>query len=1009
MNPENINIQQLLTTILNYKPEDNISFLIFLLILFITAFICLSFLINSTTKFIGALYNFSNFLKDNGISTVFSKSKQQNIRKRKQFCAVLKADLSYISKYESWNDQFFTDLEAEVESEGGYYMTPFHKLIRKKSVGLRKEKSLIKAIQSSTERAIQLTGEAGAGKSVALRHLATQLAEIGMKSNDKNAVVPLYINLREMSPTKNANICADSIRDFIFGNIRRGDSDTVTFVKQNWDDYRDRGVWYFLFDSFDEIPEILHAQNGSATQKKYAEAIREFLNGMGECKGVLASREFKGPEALPWEKFRIANLTIKKQHELVKNAFLSEDGEKMVLHHLASKGGMLAHTPLFLTLLCKYVKEEKKPPRNDHELLERHINRLAKKDSEYLAEKYHLTPCQLLAGAQIITCLFAEDETLGLSPTIEQIEAAAKNNHFNINVKCITSALVDTKIGRSDVQNASHGEQRFAFAHRRYQEVLFVRHIVNNPNHIPADSLLTDTKWREYTVTLLETQPNSILGSLFNAAMEIISNGINNDEPNVYTIKNNSSTGYNWNTRTIDVLSILQEGLSRRTNDIPENLKTCIYNFISQRWANGDVFDRNNSLKYASLLPEDKLIELIEYAFHSGTTKAEDIAFNQVTALKEVKNDIIRNAVLKKLSSTLINAKSNIDILRAEALSERLPHNLGSSIVVKRCLFLRKISELSKFTYPITLPIYIAHKIELFIKNKKSYAPQSSRIINQFALKEEQMLPLVSGFLFSISLLVTALLRIFDKNNPANALNIILSPKTDFIKEVSQSSHLTKLSIICFLLMAIAYVAFITMNTFRSIGEPLGTKYLLGRILQKKTIRRIFIFFVTTALLLLAFIFLAYFSGVITAHLLEIAFDVKTNTPPFIIGSFLLGAASALFGIATITIEKLNDEKTIKTLFKSVRNDSVDLITTILQSRSQHDLAHILKILTYLNKADGNPDLSLNTTSIRFLSYHILHHNKTTKTMIFNFQEFDNSKAKECQCLLEKHQEIEIK
>lgn len=55
--------------------------------------------------------------------------------KRKQFCAVLDA---YLAKAENWNDQYFTDLEAEVETEGGYYATALDKLRRRKSFGLRK-------------------------------------------------------------------------------------------------------------------------------------------------------------------------------------------------------------------------------------------------------------------------------------------------------------------------------------------------------------------------------------------------------------------------------------------------------------------------------------------------------------------------------------------------------------------------------------------------------------------------------------------------------------------------------------------------------------------------------------------------------------------------------------------------------------------------------------------------------------------------------------------------------
>ena len=268
----------------------------------------LFFILKTICALIEQLAKFLESYKSSGFPIWLNKDNKIRVRKRKQFCAVLDADLSYLAKAENWNDQYFTDLEAEVETEGGYYASALDKLRRKKSFGLRKERSLIRAISSSTERAMQLVGEPGSGKSVALRHLAKQFAIQGKKSNDKKATVPLYINLREMEVSNIDEINADSVRNFVLENIRRGDADTAAFVRENWEDYCNRGVWLFLFDSFDEIPSVLHSATGSNIIQTYSQALRQFLEGMGECRGILASREFKGPEALPWKKIRILPL-----------------------------------------------------------------------------------------------------------------------------------------------------------------------------------------------------------------------------------------------------------------------------------------------------------------------------------------------------------------------------------------------------------------------------------------------------------------------------------------------------------------------------------------------------------------------------------------------------------------------------------------------------------------------------------------------------------------------------
>ena len=61
-----------------------------------------------------------------GLPTTLSAEKKLQTLRRQQFCKVLRGDLENLNKAENWNDQFFTDLEAEVEAEGHYYASTFH-------------------------------------------------------------------------------------------------------------------------------------------------------------------------------------------------------------------------------------------------------------------------------------------------------------------------------------------------------------------------------------------------------------------------------------------------------------------------------------------------------------------------------------------------------------------------------------------------------------------------------------------------------------------------------------------------------------------------------------------------------------------------------------------------------------------------------------------------------------------------------------------------------------------
>lgn len=631
--------------------------------------------------------------KSSGFPLWLNQNNKYGVRRRKQFSAVLDSDLAFLAKSESWNDQHFTDLEADVETEGGYYASSWDKMRRKRSYGLRRERSLISAITSSAERAMQLIGEPGSGKSVALRHLAKQFTEQGKKSNDKNAVVPLYVNLRELDNNFTGDITADDIRQFVLDNIRRGDADTTAYVKENWADYCNRGIWLFLFDSFDEIPAVLHAETGSDAVRKYSNAIRQFLEGMGECKGVLASREFKGPEALPWKKLRILSLSESKQDELIQNSFLAPQYMSMVRQHLANSDSSIGSTPLFLTLLCRYVRDEKKVPNNDHDILLRHVERLAVREYEYIQRKYKLSIDQLMVGAERLARLFAEDDTLSLAPTLDQIMARLPDNAIQgISIERLVSALVDCKIGRADIASAGQGDRRFAFAHRRYQEALFVRYLANHPEALSTNQLLGEPRWREYTVTLLQTRSIEELKLLLESASSILECRAASQIPSEHSKKLLDSVAvfYDWNDEaSVPLLSLLQEGLARRLEDVPLELSSAVHKFLEPRWVNGDTWDRCQVIKFGGLLPHDILVSYLVQAFSDGTLAQRANAFRQAGFVSKLP-DLAKEAVLEMLSDQVIITQDRSSQLNLEALAARLPTDMGADFVIARANSIRK-------------------------------------------------------------------------------------------------------------------------------------------------------------------------------------------------------------------------------------------------------------------------------------------------------------------------------
>ncbi|MBX3751142.1 MAG: NACHT domain-containing protein, partial [Opitutaceae bacterium] len=175
-------------------------------------------------------------------------------------------------------------------ANGYYYASALNRFLRIKSRGLRRVPSLLKGILDSADQLLLLTGEPGSGKSVAMRHLALELADRAIRSRAENCLIPLYVNLRELDFPTTKDLTPEFLRDFVIANVRRGDGDLAQVIRERWNDYRDQGRWYFLFDSFDEIPSILHAPHGSRMIVECANALQAFQNANGPCRGIIASR-----------------------------------------------------------------------------------------------------------------------------------------------------------------------------------------------------------------------------------------------------------------------------------------------------------------------------------------------------------------------------------------------------------------------------------------------------------------------------------------------------------------------------------------------------------------------------------------------------------------------------------------------------------------------------------------------------------------------------------------------
>ncbi|WP_159095271.1 MULTISPECIES: NACHT domain-containing protein [unclassified Stenotrophomonas maltophilia group] len=614
---------------------------------------------------------------------------KEHIQRRKQFLSVINSDLAAIGKAEAWNDQNFTDLEAEVQIDGGYYASFIHRIRKRRSHGQRRETSLIGAIDGSAERCLLLTGDPGAGKSVALRHLAVQMIERARRSKKMYEPIPLYINLRELEI--DGEIDATRVKNFVIDNVRRGDADTADYLKENWRSFNENGGWFFLFDSFDEIPEVLHAANEDAQVEKFGRAIQQFMDGLGQCRGVLASREYKSPKGIVWPKLRILPLSELLQEELISNTFLSKEQKRISLRALSTSRSSTYRNPLFLTLLCRYVREHSSAPKNEHELLYRHVESLCHRDEEYVEGRWGLTPGQMKEGAAKLSRIFAFAPEMGLSPSIDEINAYSKKSGIlGDSTEKIIEALTYVKVGRMDVANASRKERRFAFSHRRYHEAIFARFLTENPTVIDENELLSNPRWREYVVAILQSIDLDRETPLVAQVAKLLRLKIAGVKLHEERVSGFLTRTHDWrNDVLLHLLKIMVDVKTFNPSRAWEESEDVVEKLFAPLWSRGDLFDRLMIIRLGGAGRAEAHSSRMEYARQSGVGSLQEEAISscQFATLPSVEAaEWIRERVARKIAT----ATKNMDALKWEALSAELPPAYEVAVCVDRAKSLRK-------------------------------------------------------------------------------------------------------------------------------------------------------------------------------------------------------------------------------------------------------------------------------------------------------------------------------
>ncbi|WP_258951398.1 NACHT domain-containing protein [Lentzea californiensis] len=310
-----------------------------------------------------AFYEFWNLVK--WVAGRRLSAERRRRRKRQMFALHVDNQLRHLELQEDWRDEKYAELEAEVEIEQTWSRRWMRKVLPFRRSSLRRVRSLSQALGRSSMPLVLLEGEPGAGKSIALRHLARVLAKQAAKSRNVRAVIPLYINLKQLD-VRPDEVREDKIKSFVLASLNEANSrDVQELLDNEFDRGLDEGTWLFLFDSFDEIPDLLSAEDTRRVAPLYAQAIADFLGPFTRCRGIVASRDFTSPDLAQFTRFRILRLSQRQQHKLIRRADLDRPVDRALRSGLATAShdiATFAGNPMFLGLLCEHMRSSTHSP-----------------------------------------------------------------------------------------------------------------------------------------------------------------------------------------------------------------------------------------------------------------------------------------------------------------------------------------------------------------------------------------------------------------------------------------------------------------------------------------------------------------------------------------------------------------------------------------------------------------------------------------------------------------------
>ena len=408
-------------------------------------------------------------------------------KKDKALCSALKHRLQRIDAELNWieyedTDNRYIPIDAEVDEV-------------KNGKKAKRYKSLVDSIKHlwKARNVFLVLGAPGSGKSVSMRRFCMDLLDDAKHLS----VIPVYIDLKQWNKTWATGRApeVEDLRDFIktvlYNEVHDPAGAMKEYISTSFGEMLEAGKFYFIFDSFDEMPCFLGPENQSkmvdSRVRHISSLLYYFLMDKNQNGGIVASRTYRKP-----------SYTLKANKKLVIQPLDDSQIRKMISAYLPDKKTAkgvetqlfgkredlvsFCRNPFSLSLLLYYVRRHimSALPTKHMDIFRDYLKGRLEQCAGTL-EKYGINQKDVYEFAKGIAVDMQESKEYGMV-----LPAMLIPDHNCLNEKYI-QILEMARICRSDCDTARIG--MITFVHRRFQEFFLTEFMIEkNANLEPMNT-----------------------------------------------------------------------------------------------------------------------------------------------------------------------------------------------------------------------------------------------------------------------------------------------------------------------------------------------------------------------------------------------------------------------------------------------------------------------------------------------------------------------------------------